>query len=1039
VGIFDRRRITLFAAPPSDEGGGGDETTSPGGQTHAANSSVKNGNNEHDGRKQVSLGLQYLYFLRFPLLGWICLPVLCGIDKFTGVSTITRGIMTMDRTWQAFYAAFFVAALMNTVLICAKNILRNGPCRFASGGSCTEDPPAAEEQGWLQRTLNDSKTSTVLWVLAVTHLPTVTTLLYLGIITHQEQETDFYLPGMGTAYWHLWVGFAVGLLISLVFWYGVSIFYLWVYPNWPKGDPRHREPAALLLPTGLPGMEQAQRALRPQVAIWADWTLRPLIMLSPDGYAKDRNAAAWEFHTLSVVALGWFLTLYLFLYPLTAPVVLSRRPWTATIVAGALGVVLWFGTCEADPKKQTERPAKNPGRVVVYAIRGVIGAALLVFLSLLWYDAARNTVLLENAFPVVASLLVILIFVQWLISGASFFFDRFRVPVVTAVLLLLFLSKLAMRWVDQENYFEARDTKRVVELDTPLEIMSKRMKLHDGEPYIIVTATGGGIQAAEWTAQVMAQMEKHFRDDPDMQKDGYTFHDHLLLASGVSGGSVGLMPYLLEYTTQIDAATGNPRPMFQTVNYQANSHGQVPADLLTRRLTLAPGCSSLEAVAWGLEYYDLERLLLTVPLLPNVADRSVQGEVPSEPDRTWALTQSFNRNFSDRDCGTDPQAQAEGEKFSALSEIGSGGTMTLRTAAHRVHAGLMPAFTFNTTAAETGGRFLLSNYRVSAVQSQACNGRCPQTIQGTEFLPAESFLQAYGMESNCDLPQIKSDCYADISLATAARLSATFPVVSSATRVPKRYATYAEHFVDGGYFDNDGTASVTEFLQSALQENAAQLQDQKQRHDPDQSQTSQKAPASNPKSESSDQEQPGKEIVATLPSGKLKILLLEIRDGDDMDPTQNNDDLQHQIGQALAKYAKQPTAWATSSQLLAPLEAMWGAGHESITRRNRRELCLLTQAYRDTLEVHHIVLGIPPAPIEGVAGRTKTPPLNWKLTAGQRQYIEEWATASDKPTQGTIAEALKWVKSSLPGGASPAQKEPVCTIYDQTYMRSDMR
>jgi hypothetical protein len=102
VGIFDRRRITLFAAPPSDEGGGGDETTSPGGQTHAANNSVKNGNKDHDGRKQVSQGLQYLYFLRFPLLGWICLPVLCGIDKFTGVSTITRGIMTMDRTWQRF-------------------------------------------------------------------------------------------------------------------------------------------------------------------------------------------------------------------------------------------------------------------------------------------------------------------------------------------------------------------------------------------------------------------------------------------------------------------------------------------------------------------------------------------------------------------------------------------------------------------------------------------------------------------------------------------------------------------------------------------------------------------------------------------------------------------------------------------------------------------------------------------------------------------------------------------------------------------------
>ena len=28
----------------------------------------------------------------------------------------------------------------------------------------------------------------------------------------------------------------------------------------------------------------------------------------------------------------------------------------------------------------------------------------------------------------------------------------------------------------------------------------------------------------------------------------WAFHDHVLLASGVSGGSVGLMSYLLEYT-----------------------------------------------------------------------------------------------------------------------------------------------------------------------------------------------------------------------------------------------------------------------------------------------------------------------------------------------------------------------------------------------------------------------------------------------------------------------------------------------------------
>jgi hypothetical protein len=280
-------------------------------------------------------------------------------------------------------------------------------------------------------------------------------------------------------------------------------------------------------------------------------------------------------------------------------------------------------------------------------------------------------------------------------------------------------------------------------------------------------------------------------------------------------------------------------------------------------------------------------------------------------------------------------------------------------------------------------------------------------MPGTDFLPAESFLQAYGQESNCDLPQVKRDCYADISLATAAQLSATFPFVSSASRIPQRYATRAAHFVDGGYFDNDGTGSVTEFLFNALQENAARSK--------------------------------GSEAKPRLPDGPIKFLLVEIRDGDDMDPTQNDDDLDHQTGKALAKYAQQPKAWTDASQAVAPLEGMWRAGHESITRRNRRELCLFTKVYSPQVEIHHVVLGIPSAPVEGKAGRTKVPPLNWKLTKAQLQYIESWATADGTPTQTTISQALNWVRGNLRDGDLLEEKEPPCTVYDQTYMRSDMR
>ena len=115
----------------------------------------------------------------------------------------------------------------------------------------------------------------------------------------------------------------------------------------------------------------------------------------------------------------------------------------------------------------------------------------------------------------------------------------------------------------------------------------------------------------------------------------------------------------------------------------------------------------------------------------------------------------------------------------------------------------MPAFTLNTTAVETGGRFLPSNYQIPK-----------NFVEGKDLLPAESFLHAYG--EPCD--KQNHPAFADLPVATAARLSATFPYVSSASRIPKKFASFGYHFVDGGYYDNDGTASVIEFLESAVSE-----------------------------------------------------------------------------------------------------------------------------------------------------------------------------------------------------------------------------
>jgi hypothetical protein len=299
----------------------------------------------------------------------------------------------------------------------------------------------------------------------------------------------------------------------------------------------------------------------------------------------------------------------------------------------------------------------------------------------------------------------------------------------------------------------------------------------------------------------------------------------------------------------------------------------------------------------------------------------------------------------------------------------------------------MPAFTFNTTVAETGDRFLLSNYAIPANSpSDQISGTTLK--RGTDFFPAESFLQAYTMDGCCRASDGGKDMYADVSLATAARLSATFPVVSSGTRIPQEFAHVASHYLDGGYFDNDGTASAIEFLYAGL----------KNRKPTD---------------------------------GPLKILLVEIRDSDDMNSDINDDDLAHQTGHAVDLHGSAaPRPWSTFSQVMAPLSGMWNAGHKSTTRRNRRELCFLEHAFGAKLEIHHVVFGIPSQidkpETKGSPATYRASPLSWKLTEGQKEYIRQWAD-DEQSTKDSLSDAVGWLTN--PAAADSAND--VCSVEDQ--------
>jgi hypothetical protein len=166
------------------------------------------------------------------------------------------------------------------------------------------------------------------------------------------------------------------------------------------------------------------------------------------------------------------------------------------------------------------------------------------------------------------------------------------------------------------------------------------------------------------------------------------------------------------------------------------------------RVVTSAGASSLSDTAFAIAYSELFRLLIPAIVRPDSNDRG------------RALELSWGRRLSSPDL--------------RLSDWRVG-----------VEEGWRPAQIFNVTIAETGERMLLGTVDCPTA---ACQG----TWRG------QSLPDLYG--PNCDL-----------HVATAARLSATFPWITPLSRA--RFGK-AYHLADGGYYDNFGVVTAIEWLTS---------------------------------------------------------------------------------------------------------------------------------------------------------------------------------------------------------------------------------
>lgn len=329
----------------------------------------------------------------------------------------------------------------------------------------------------------------------------------------------------------------------------------------------------------------------------------------------------------------------------------------------------------------------------------VFGAALfgyLLFLHLMLRDV-----------PAIVYMLLLISLVTWTLSGMAFFFDRYRIPVLPLIALLVFVAGNSP---DSDHFYRVSSTPSALRIARPSEVLARA----GDEPILIATA-GGGIQAGAHTAEALTKMEKQIP----------AFRRSLALISAVSGGSVGAMYYLANWPE-----AGSMSGQFEPVK--------------------AASTSSLDQVGWAWLNPDLWRAII-----PWARDRSV--------DRGRVLEETFEQRAGLKDV-----------KLSRWADLTSNGKL--------------PSVILNSTVVERGEPMLFTTTQLAGARKGARN-----SLQEGR----------------------------DTGVATAARLSATFPFVSPAAR-PDTPDHAAEHVVDGGYYDNYGVFSLLDWLEDGLLELQAQ-------------------------------------------------------------------------------------------------------------------------------------------------------------------------------------------------------------------------
>ena len=361
--------------------------------------------------------------------------------------------------------------------------------------------------------------------------------------------------------------------------------------------------------------------------------------------------------------------------------------------------------------------------------------------------------------PTLSLVLLLMMLLCWGFSLLAFFLDRYRVPVISVIILVATLAGLSRQ---SDFYYEG--TPRTA---TPItkSVLGSDL-LRTTEPTILVATTGGGIQAAGWTARVLMGLSR---------ESG--FSQHVRVVSSVSGGSVGAMFFLATY-----------------------QQGQVPTeqvDLDHDPTVVAAQTSSLDQITWGLAYPDF--LFSIIPFVKGVGwDSSGRLHLADGGsiffDRGLMLEKSWLHHRSDPQH--DPLLKSDPMLMEWRQDVAGA---------------VRPAIIFNSTLVETGQRFLLATTDFDRGVIGDHTGR-------VEFMSQYPDLDLHvrtAARLSATFPYV----------SPAARLLRN-DIDPNQERDQHEHQHKMQgnfhdhsvpHAVDGGYYDNYGMTSLLDWLYAAFQ------------------------------------------------------------------------------------------------------------------------------------------------------------------------------------------------------------------------------